>query len=72
MEDPRQGRRKDHLLLDIIIAAICTVICGADGWVAIEVFGKAKKKWLRKFLKLANGIPSHDTFGRVFAHLDPE
>lgn len=72
VEDPRQGRRKDHLLLDIIIVAICAVICGADGWVAIEEFGKAKKKWLRKFLELANGIPSHDTFGRVFTHLDPE
>jgi len=72
VEDPRQGRRKDHLLLDIIIVAICAVICGADGWVAIEEFGKAKKKWLRKFLKLDNGIPSHDTFGRVFASLDPE
>jgi predicted transposase YbfD/YdcC len=72
LEDPRNGRRQDHLLLDIITIAICAVICGADGWVAIEEFGKAKEQWLRTFLKLANGIPSHDTFGRVFAHLDPE
>jgi predicted transposase YbfD/YdcC len=72
VEDPRNGRRQDHLLLDIITIAICGVICGADGWVAVEAFGKAKEKWLRTFLKLPNGIPSHDTFGRVFAHLNPE
>jgi len=72
VEDPRNGRRQDHLLLDIITIAICGVICGADGWVAVEAFGRAKEQWLRTFLKLPNGIPSHDTFGRVFAHLNPE
>jgi predicted transposase YbfD/YdcC len=72
VEDPRNGRRKDHLLLDIITIAICAVICGADGWVAVEEFGKAKEKWLSSFLKLPKGIPSHDTFGRVFARVDPE
>lgn len=72
VEDPRNGRRQDHLLLDIITIAICGVICGADGWVAVEAFGKAKEQWLRTFLKLPNGIPSHDTFGRVFAQLNPE
>ena len=72
LEDPRNGRRQDHLLLDIVTIAICAVICGADGWVAIEEFGKAKEQWLRTFLKLANGIPSHDTFGRVFARIDPD
>jgi predicted transposase YbfD/YdcC len=59
-------------LLDIVVIAICAVICGADGWVDVEEFGKAKKEWLRTFLELPNGIPSHDTFGRVFAQLDPE
>ncbi len=48
------------------------MICGADGWVGIEEFGKAKEEWLTELLQLPNGIPSHDTFGRVFAHLDPK
>jgi predicted transposase YbfD/YdcC len=72
IDDPRVDRTKRHLLLDIIVVAICGVICGADGWVAIEEFGKAKEKWLRTFLELPNGIPSHDTFGRVFGRIDPE
>jgi predicted transposase YbfD/YdcC len=69
--DPRINRTKRHLLNDILVIAICAVICGADDWVAIEQFGKAKKKWFRGFLCLPNGIPSHDTFGRIFAALDP-
>ena len=68
--DPRVERTKRHQLLDIITIALCGVICGADGWVEIEAFGKAKEAWLRTFLALPNGIPSHDTFGRVFAALD--
>jgi predicted transposase YbfD/YdcC len=72
LEDPRVDRTKRHQLLDIIIIAICAVICGADTWVDIEEFGKAKIKWLRSLLELPNGIPSHDTFGRVFGRLDPE
>jgi len=71
LEDPRVDRTKEHLLIDIITIAICAVICGADTWVGIETFGNAKLKWLKKFLKLPNGIPSHDTFARVFAMLDP-
>jgi predicted transposase YbfD/YdcC len=71
VDDPRMDRTKDHALLDIIIIAICAVICGADGWVEVEEFGKAKRPWLETFLVLPNGIPSHDTFGRVFARLDP-
>jgi predicted transposase YbfD/YdcC len=71
LKDPRVERTKQHKLLDIIIIAICGTICGADGWVAIEQFGKAKEAWLKTILELPNGIPSHDTFGRVFAHLDP-
>jgi predicted transposase YbfD/YdcC len=71
VEDPRANNRS-HLLLDIIILAICGVICGADGWVEIETFGKAKQLWFSQFLTLPNGIPSHDTFGRVFALIDPQ
>jgi predicted transposase YbfD/YdcC len=72
VKDPRINRRKRHLLLDIIAIAISAVICGADGWTDVERFGKAKIKWLKRFLSLPHGIPSHDTFGRVFARLDPE
>lgn len=72
LEDPRVERSKRHQLLDIITIALCGVICGADSWVEVEEFGRAKQKWLRSFLELAGGIPSHDTFGRVFAALDPE
>lgn len=72
LKDQRTGRMVDHYLLDIITIAICAAICGADDWVAVEEFGQAKEKWFRTFLKLPNGIPSHDTFGRVFAQLDPD
>ena len=72
VKDPRIDRTKRHRLLDIIIIAICGVICGAGSWVDIELFGKTKIDWLKTFLRLPNGIPSHDTFGRVFAALNPE
>ncbi len=72
LEDPRVERTKRHQLLAIITIALCAVICGADTWVDVEEFGKAKRAWLETFLELPNGIPSHDTFGRVFARLDPE
>ena len=72
IDDPRVDRTKAHLLLDIIIIAICAVICGADSWVAVEEFGRSKRAWLATFRDLPNGIPAHDTFGRVFARLDPE
>jgi predicted transposase YbfD/YdcC len=72
VKDPRVERTKRHQLRDIIIIAICGVICGAEGWVEIEEFGKAKEAWFTELLNLPNGIPSHDTFGRVFAHLDPK
>lgn len=69
--DPR-GPNIEHLLFDIVAIAILGTICGADGWVEIEQFGQQKLTWLQQFLRLPNGIPSHDTFGRVFAQLDPE
>ena len=71
IEDPRVERTKLHKLLDIIIIAICGVISGAEGWAEIEEFGKEKEEWLKTLLELPNGIPSHDTFGRVFSRLDP-
>lgn len=71
LNDPRKLHSPPHLLLDIVTIAICGVICGADDWVAIETFGRAKESWLRTFLRLPNGIPSHDTFGHVLAKLDP-
>ncbi len=70
MSDPRVERSKRHKLIDIITIAICAVICGADTWVDIESYGRAKVKWLKRFLELPNGIPSHDTFARVFARVE--
>jgi len=71
LPDPR-GRNKLHKLTDMLVIAICAVICGADGWEDVALFGRAKQKWFRTFLELPWGIPSHDTFGRVFARLNPE
>jgi predicted transposase YbfD/YdcC len=71
LPDPRVDRTKRHRLLDIVTIALCAVICGADSWVEVERFGRAKEGWLRRVLVLPHGIPSHDTFGRVFAALDP-
>ena len=68
LPDPRQSCL--HRLSDILVITICAVLCGADSWMAIEAFGKAQRKWFRSFLTLEHGIPSHDTFGRVFALLD--
>ena len=71
LEDPRVERHKRHKLLDIIILTICAVISGAEGWEAIERFGEAKIDWLRKWIDLENGIPSHDCIARVIARLEP-
>ena len=72
IEDPRIDRSKHHKLIDIITIAICAVICGASGWKDIETYGATKYAWLKQFLELPNGIPSHDTFGRVFSRLNPQ
>lgn len=71
LPDPRIERTKRHHLLDLITIAVCAVLSGADSWVDVELYGQAKHAWLATFLDLPNGIPSHDTFGRVFARLDP-
>lgn len=71
LDDPRVSPATRHKLLDIVAIAVCAVICGADTWVEVEAFGHAKRDWLRTFLALPHGIPAHDTFGRVFAALDP-
>jgi predicted transposase YbfD/YdcC len=71
LKDPRVKRRKKHLLMDIIAIAICAVIAGCDDWQQIETFGDNRREWLKQFLPLANGIPSHDTFERVFDRIDP-
>jgi len=70
--DPRIDRTRRHELLDILVIAICTLLCGGEGFNDMEDFGKAKEEWLRTFLKLPNGIPTHDTFNRLFAALVPE
>lgn len=72
LTDPRRDHTKEHQLLDIVAITLCAVICGADDWVNVATFGRVKEDWLRTFLALPGGIPSHDTFGRVFALLDPD
>ena len=70
--DPRIDRQKKHQLQNIFFITLCAVICGADNWVAIEEFGKAKEFWFTEQPGLVNGIPSHDTFGDVLASIDTE
>jgi predicted transposase YbfD/YdcC len=70
LTDPRIQRNKKHLLHEMVVVALCAAICGAEGWADVERFGNTKRKWFRRFLKLENGIASHDTFGRVFSLLD--
>jgi predicted transposase YbfD/YdcC len=72
ISDPRVEGRCEHLLIEVIIMAICAILTGAESWVEVETFGTLKESWLKKFLKLPGGIPSHDTFGRIFAALDAE
>jgi hypothetical protein len=70
MPDPRLVGRCDHLLVDIILVAVCAVLCGAESWSEVEEFGEAKQAWLKQYLELPAGIPSQDTFSRVFRLLD--
>jgi predicted transposase YbfD/YdcC len=72
LTDPRIDRTKRHKLIDIVTIALCGILCGADNWVEIAEWGEAKEGWLRSFLELPNGIPSHDTFGDVFARINPD
>lgn len=72
LPDPRVDRTKDHDLIDILVIAICTLLCAGESFNDMEDFGKAKQDWFKTFLSLRNGIPSHDTFNRLFAALDPQ
>lgn len=72
LPDPRTGNHVTHRLHDLIVVAVLAVVCGADGWAQVALWGRCKRGWLATFLDLPGGIPSHDTFGRVFALLDPD
>ena len=72
LQDPRIERTKKHNLLDILVIAVCTLLTGGEGFQDMALFGKSRRAWLQTFLALPHGIPSHDTFGRVFARLDPQ
>lgn len=71
VRDPRIQRSRLHSLTSVLVMSLCAVVCGANSFVAIEYFAKSRQEWLRTFLDLENGIPSHDTLGRIFALLDP-
>ena len=74
LTDPRcpHAPNQRHQLIDMLVIAVCAVICGADGWEDIEEYGKAQAEWFAQLLDLPHGIPSHDTFRRVLSRLDPE
>ena len=72
LEDPRCAGKVEHRLIDILVIAVCAVIACAESWDDIALYGRNKLGWLRSFLTLANGIPSHDTFRRVFMLIDPD
>src|SRR6187200_2071005 len=72
LEDPRETSRCDHQLIDILVIAVCAVIVCAESWEDIELYGRSKQAWLKTFLTLPNGIPSHDTFRREFMLIDPD
>lgn len=72
LEDPRIERKKLHSLIDIMVLSICAIVSGAEGWQGIEDFGHEKLEWLRRFIPLTNGVPSHDCIAYVFARLSPE
>jgi hypothetical protein len=72
LSDPRASLNQRHKFIDVVVIAVCAATCGADDWISVEQFGQAKVSWFRQLLELPNGIPSHDTFWRVFRHLDGE
>ena len=72
LPEPRSDRNQDHCFLSILLIAVCGAISGADNWVDIEAYGKAKQEWLSSWLDLPNGIPSDDTFGHVFRFINAE
>jgi hypothetical protein len=72
IKDSRINRQKKHQLQDIFFISICAIICGTDNWVAVEEFGVAKEAWFTEVLGLENGIPSHDTFGEIYAVIDTD
>src|SRR5690349_22919442 len=72
LADPRVTRQCDHRLIDILVIAVSAVIACAESWEDIELYGRSKQAWLKTFLALPNGIPSHDTFRRVFMLIDPD
>jgi predicted transposase YbfD/YdcC len=72
LQDPRQPINQAHLFVDILVIRICAIVCGADDWEAVADYAAAKREWLSSFLALPGGIPAHDTFWRIFRHLDAE
>jgi hypothetical protein len=72
LEDPRSGNASLHDFYELLMIALCAVLCGGQGAVDMALFAESKKPFLRGFLKLENGVPSHDTFSRLFRHLDPD
>ncbi len=72
LTDPRVQLKTSHKIIDIVVITICGTICGANNWTEVVRYGRMKQQWLKKFLELPNGIPSHDTFGRVFSLLSPK
>ena len=71
LKDPRIERNKAHALIDIVVLTVCAVASGADGWEAIEQFGKEKLDWLRQYVPLVNGVPSHECIGYVLSRVSP-
>src|SRR5215468_4628174 len=71
LRDPRRAHRRRHPLLDVVVMAICAVLCGANTWPQVVTWAQRRQPWLRRFLALPNGIPAHDTFERLFDRLDP-
>jgi len=71
IQDPRHHNTRHHLY-DILLISLCAIVSGADSWTQVAEFGRSKFDWFKEFLELPNGIPSHDTFGRLFARIDPK